>query len=82
VLVERAARARVLGLGKLAQRSDRWRIEVELRVLGHPGDPTGFLDPYRINAYALAQFAATRADRSGDIKKSLYRRCRRRRPLL
>jgi hypothetical protein len=66
VPVERAARARVLGLGKLAQRSDRWRIEVELRVVGHPGDPTGFLDPYRINAYALAQFAATRADRSPE----------------
>jgi hypothetical protein len=26
----------------------------------------GYLDPYRINAYALAQFAATRADRSPE----------------
>jgi hypothetical protein len=55
VLVERAARAFVLGLGKLGKRVDRGgKLEIELRLLWH----RALLSRHTGNAQARRQFVA------------------------
>src|SRR5262245_13594222 len=84
VLVERAARARVLGLGKLRERIDlRRKLEIKLRLPSHRALLASRCRPLRVNAGPPRQFAAAgRFAPFRDIKKSLYPRCRRWRALL
>src|SRR5439155_17707427 len=64
VLVERTARAFVLRLGKLRQRSDgRRKVEIELRFLSHRALQS--LPPCRINARDIA--SVRRGANSGSV---------------
>src|SRR5262249_6291584 len=59
VFVERAARARVLGLGQLRQRTDLTRkLEIKLRLLSHRGLLANRCRPRRVNAGPPRQFGA------------------------
>src|SRR5262245_56268599 len=84
VLVERAARARVLGLGKLRERIDlRRKLEIKPRLPSHRALLANRCRPLRVNAGPPRQFAAGGGFGAfRDIKKSLYPRCRRWRALL
>src|SRR5262245_13184073 len=59
VFVERAARARVLGLGKLRQRIDlRRKLEIKLRLPAHRALLANRCRPLRVNAGPPRRFAA------------------------
>jgi hypothetical protein len=76
--MERAARACILGLGKLTKRVDRWpSFEIQRWFLPHCALHRSTVG-LTINARRPPAVRGTAGFRVRDIKKSLYLRCGRR----